>query len=64
MLKTCIVDDEKKGRDTLQKLLEVYCPSVEVIGHADSVNSAFQFINKEKTGACFLRHRNATRERI
>ena len=54
MLKTCIVDDEKKGRDTLQKLLEVYCPSVEVIGHADSVNSAFQFINKEKPELVFL----------
>lgn len=54
MLKACIVDDEKKGRDTLQKLLEEYCNEVEVTGQADSINSAYQFITKEKPDLVFL----------
>ena len=54
MLKACIVDDEKKGRDSLQKLLDLYCPEVEVIGQADSVNNAFLFITKEKPNLVFL----------
>ena len=54
MLKACIVDDEKKGRDTLQTLIEQNCKEVEVIGQADSVNSAYQFITKEKPDLVFL----------
>ena len=34
MMKACIVDDEKKGRDTLLKLLEEYCDRgiVNIVG--------------------------------
>jgi two-component system LytT family response regulator len=53
-MKACIVDDEKKGRDSLQKLLEEYCSEVDIIGHADSVENAFQFINKNKPDLVFL----------
>jgi two-component system, LytTR family, response regulator len=54
MIKACIVDDEKKGRDTLLKLLEEYCKDVEVVGQADSVETAFQFITSHKPELVFL----------
>ena len=53
-MKACIVDDEKKGRDSLQNLLHQYCSEVEVIGQADSIESAYQFITKNKPGLVFL----------
>lgn len=54
MLKACIVDDEKKGRDSLQKLLEAYCPHVEVVGQADSISNGYLLISKEKPELVFL----------
>lgn len=53
-MKACIVDDEKKGRDTLQKLLEEYCKDVEIVGQADSVDTAFQCINTVHPDLVFL----------
>ncbi|CAN5585710.1 LytTR family DNA-binding domain-containing protein [soil metagenome] len=54
MLKAFIVDDEKKGRDSLYRLLEEYCKNVEVIGDADSVESAYLFIIKHSPDLVFL----------
>ncbi len=54
MLRTCIVDDEKKGRDSLQNLLEQYCSNIEIVGQADSVESAFELINQQKPDLIFL----------
>ncbi len=53
-MKACIIDDEKKGRDSLQMLLEQYCRDVEVIGQADSVETGYQFILKNKPELVFL----------
>lgn len=53
-MKVCIVDDEKRGRDSLQHLLEENCSGIEVIGHADSVDSAFEFISKHQPDLVFL----------
>jgi len=54
MIRACIVDDEKKGRDTLSKLLEEYCKDVEIIGEADSVETAYQFISGNHPELVFL----------
>jgi len=40
MIKAIIVDDEKLSRNTLKKLLEIYCPDVEVIAECDNAASA------------------------
>lgn len=40
MIKTIIVDDEKMSRVTLRKLLEMYCPSVEIIAEAENTAEA------------------------
>ncbi len=53
-MKVCIVDDEKKGRDSLQHLLLENCSGVEVIGQADSVDTAFDFISKYQPDLVFL----------
>lgn len=53
-MKACIVDDEKKGRDSLQHLLEENCKDVQVVGNAESVDSAYQLINKLQPDLVFL----------
>ncbi|WP_180335796.1 LytR/AlgR family response regulator transcription factor [Labilibaculum filiforme] len=54
MIKTLIVDDELKSQSTLNKLLEMYCPAVEVIGFANNVESGIEAINKLKPDLVFL----------
>lgn len=54
MLSALIVDDEKKNRESLKKLLNEYCPGVNVLGEADSVNEALLFLNKQKPQLVFL----------
>ncbi len=48
MLKALLVDDEQKSRLGLQKLLSNYCPNVEVLGMAASVDEAMVQLIKEK----------------
>ena len=40
MIKTIIVDDEKLSRKTLRKLLELYCPTIDVIAECENVAEA------------------------
>jgi two-component system LytT family response regulator len=54
MMKAIIVDDEKSGRETLQRLLEENCKSVQVIGQADSVDTAETLIGKLQPDLIFL----------
>lgn len=54
MMKVIIVDDEKSGRETLQRLLEENCKSVDVIGQADSVDAAEALIRELQPDLIFL----------
>ncbi len=54
MIKAIIVDDEKRGRDSLQRLLEEYCPAVSIIGQAESVDSAAELISEGQPELVFL----------
>lgn len=36
MIKAIIADDEKMSRNTLRKLLEIYCPGVEVVAETEN----------------------------
>ncbi|MBI9065717.1 MAG: response regulator transcription factor [Salinivirgaceae bacterium] len=54
MIKALIVDDEANNRNNLESLLNKYCQSVEIIGSADSVDSAFNFIRNNKPDLVFL----------
>ncbi len=54
MIKTIIIDDEDKARDTIKNMLKAYCPEVEVIGTAGSVKEGKKVLNKEKPELVFL----------
>ena len=45
MLRTVIIDDEKKAREAIMLALEIYCKNIEIIGEANSVQSAYDLIN-------------------
>lgn len=53
-IKTVIVDDEKSAIETLELLLDTYCPDVEIVGKASDVHSAVAIINKVKPELVFL----------
>lgn len=40
MIRAIIIDDEKMSRLTLRKLLELYCPYVEIIAECENANQA------------------------
>src|SRR6185503_11371695 len=54
MIKSVLVDDERKSRLTFQKLLEKYCSDFVVIGSADSVAEAIKIINEKDPDVTFL----------
>ncbi len=49
-----IVDDEKHCRETLQKLLQVYCTEITIVEVANSVDDAIPKITKHKPDVLFL----------
>ncbi len=54
MVKAILVDDEKRNRDSLRKLLAEYCPSVSVIGEAGSVDEAIKAVSSLHPDLVFL----------
>jgi two-component system LytT family response regulator len=54
MFSALLVDDEKKNREALKQLLNVYCPNIEVIGEAGSVTDAITFFSKHRPQVVFL----------
>jgi two-component system LytT family response regulator len=53
-MKAILVDDEPKGREVLRALLEKFCPTVEVMGTAGSVDDAKFLIDKIQPDIVFL----------
>lgn len=53
-LTAIIVDDELHGRENLKKIIESYCPEVEILGLADSVVNAKKLVAVLKPDAVFL----------
>lgn len=53
-LSTIIIDDELHARELLKTLLERYCPKIEVIGEADSVDQGLDLINTLNLDLIFL----------
>lgn len=49
-----IVDDEKRSRDTLNGLINKFCPEVDVIGFADNYESSLVLIRTQKPQLVFL----------
>lgn len=53
-IKAIIIDDERSGRETLQALIQDYCPSISIEGLADSANQARELIKKFTPDVVFL----------
>jgi two-component system LytT family response regulator len=49
-----IIDDEEGGRTVLQKLLERFCPDVEVVGTASSAMEGYALCLQQKPQLVFL----------
>ncbi len=53
-MKAILIDDERKGRETLKKLLETYCPEVDVVAMAPGVEEGYEVIRKHTPDIVFL----------
>jgi two-component system LytT family response regulator len=53
-IKALIVEDEERSRQVLQNLLQTYCPQVQVLDMADSVDSAVAKIKEHAPELVFL----------
>lgn len=49
-----IIDDETHNRNVLKRMLEKYCPDIDVIGEAHSADSAYATITEKKPWLIFL----------
>jgi two-component system, LytTR family, response regulator len=54
MIRTVLVDDETDSIRVLQKLLEKYCPHIEVVGTAEGVETALAVIQAMRPDLLFL----------
>lgn len=54
MLKSIIIDDELKGRETLRTMVTSYCEGIEVVATCQNVNEAIEAINTLKPDVVFL----------
>jgi len=54
VLRTIIIDDEAHQRLTIEKMVGLYCPDVELIGKADGVKSGMDLIKKTKPDLVLL----------
>jgi two-component system LytT family response regulator len=54
MLKVILVDDELHSRETLKNLLRDFCPGVELLGAAASVDEALQLLRETEPDLLFL----------
>src|SRR5258706_16199571 len=53
-IRSILVDDEPRGLTSLEKLLQLNCPEVEVVSCCENVVDALEQINKKKPDLVFL----------
>jgi two-component system LytT family response regulator len=54
MIRALIVDDERKSREVLKSLLELYCEDVEIVEMVENISEAIRSINEHKPELLFL----------
>jgi two-component system, LytTR family, response regulator len=54
MIKTIIVDDESRSRETILELVKLYCDDVKIVGQAEDVKSGLLAIRKHKPDLVLL----------
>jgi len=53
-IKAIVVDDELGARESLSKMIEKYCKSIEIVAKADSMKTALKAINEHEPDLVFL----------
>lgn len=54
MIKAVIIDDEKNNQELISNLLKSYAENIQVVGSADSVESAYKTIHEHQPDLIFL----------
>lgn len=54
MVKSLIIDDVERARQSLRADIEDYCPSIEIVGEADGVQTGIEAIERLKPDLVFL----------
>ncbi len=54
LLRTLIIDDEEHQRKSLERLVQMYCPDLTVVGLADGVMSGLEAIKQHKPDLVLL----------
>lgn len=54
LLNTLIIDDEEHQRNSLERLVKMYCPTLNVVGQADGVKTGIEAIQKYKPDLVLL----------
>ena len=54
MITAIIVDDEVLARQTLQSMLKLFCPNIELVGEAHDVASGEKLIREKSPDVVFL----------
>jgi two-component system, LytTR family, response regulator len=54
MINALIIDDEQKARYILNEFIQQHCPSVNIVGMADSVENGFEAIKRYNPNLLFL----------
>jgi len=54
MFSAVVIDDESRVRETICNMISVYCPNIQIIGQANSVESGYQIINQLGPEIVFL----------
>lgn len=49
-----IVDDEKRARESIMQIIQLYCPEINQLAEADSVTTAIQSIRQNRPDILFL----------
>ncbi|MBU2652084.1 MAG: LytTR family DNA-binding domain-containing protein [Bacteroidetes bacterium] len=54
MIRTLVVDDEARARETIIDMLNLFCNGIEVIGEASSVKTAYEMIDHHQPDLVLL----------
>lgn len=59
MIRAVIIDDEINNQELISNLLKTYADNVQVVGVANSVDTAYKTINEQHPDLIFFRHSDA-----
>ncbi|KAF0199270.1 MAG: two-component system LytT family response regulator [Bacteroidetes bacterium] len=54
MIRTIIIDDESRSRETLREMLRLYCKGIEVVAEAESIKSGIEAISRHNPDLLLL----------